>query len=135
MKQDSTNANVKRYYESQKISPEKLAHLLEMHEQHEAGEKQNISHEQKKSPTINNFLRKHFAIAASIFVAFIIGTQMFSFLDSDDATLIDRVTKEILLNHQKQFAVEFSNESIPGLRTEMQKLDFSLILSDFIDKT
>ena len=130
MNQDSTNENVKRYYESQYISPNKLARLLEMHEQHLQCE----NADDRKKPSINAFFKKYSSIAASILVAFIIGAHMVTYLDTPETTLMDRITQEILLNHQKQFDVEFSSITIDELRADMHKLDFNLITSRVIDE-
>ncbi len=126
MKNDSTTKQIKHYYERKNLSPSKLQQLMETSQQEE---------EQKTRLATKNvhwFFKNNIAIAASIFFAFVIASQMFFYLPTDDDTLAERITKEILLNHQKQFSIEFQGNNINELRTHMKKLDFNLIQSDRI---
>jgi len=126
MKNDPTTQQIKHYYERKNLSPKKLQELMDISQQQDR-KKTSLASKSDRWLFKNNM-----SIAASIFFAFIIGTQMFFYLPTDNEALAERITKEILLNHQKQFNIEFQGNNINELRTHMQKLDFNLIQSNRI---
>jgi len=127
MKNEPATQQIKHYYEQKKLSPSKLQQLMDISQQQDEKETSLNSKDNRW------FFKNKLSIAASIFFAFIIGTQMFFYLPTENnEALAERITKEIILNHQKQFNIEFQGDNINELRTHMQKLDFNLIQSSRI---
>lgn len=105
---------VRKFYKSQKLSPEKLSELKKL-----AEPKPQIA----PKPTYMRQLYSYAAFAA-LFFALLAG-GMFGVQRFYSNQHLNLVAAEIALNHAKKFNTEFSTPSIASLGSEMHLLDFS----------
>ena len=118
MKNKGIAENIENYYAQQKLAPEILARMKLAHD---AG-----SQSGGKTSVYNNVSRttKYLAIAASIMLMIGVGFQWM--FEPSPNQLMQSVVKEVMLNHQKNLAIEFAENDYKELAFMMKKLDFTI---------
>jgi len=118
---DVTDKAVKDYYQEKTLSAEKLQQLMDVAQ----------LAEKKPAAEVVNWksrwlIQRNISIAASLLLAVLILFQWMNVAPTQQQ-LVASIAKEIAINHQKQFASDFSASSYAGLSRVMAKLDFKLI--------
>jgi len=117
---DVTDKAVKDYYQEKTLSAEKLQQLMDVAQ----------LAEKKPAAEVVNWksrwlIQRNISIAASLLLAVLILFQWMNVAPTQQQ-LVASIAKEIAINHQKQFASDFSASSYAGLSRVMTKLDFKL---------
>jgi len=118
VKNKGIDENIESYYAQQKLAPEILARMKLAHDAgSQSGSKTSVYN--KVSHTA-----KYLAIAASIMLMIGVGFQWMQ--DPSPNQLMQSVVKEVMLNHQKNLAIEFAKNDYKQLAFMMKKLDFTI---------
>jgi len=125
--QDTTDKMVKGYYQKKGLSAEKLQQLMDTAQL----AKENPAEETANLKT-RWLMQRNISIAASLLLAAVILFQWINIAPSQQQ-VIANISEEIAINHQKQFASDFSEASYAGLSKVMLKLDFKLIDSERLE--
>lgn len=119
--QDETDKAVKDYYQKKSLSAEKLQQLMDVAQLAEKKSEVEVINWRSRW-----LMQRNVSIAASLLLAVLIGFQWMSVAPTQEQ-LVASIAKEIAINHQKQFASDFSEASYAGLSQVMTKLDFKLV--------
>jgi hypothetical protein len=122
MKHDPLDNSIKRHYDEQMLSEDRLTALLEASAESADDAKADII-------TLNYWERRwrnqrNISIAAGVMLLMLTSFIFQSFTDIKDAPLPLRVATEIALNHNKQLSAEFNVSDFSELGELMSKLDF-----------
>ena len=115
MKNKTFESNIKDYYVSKELSPNMLARLQTMQDV-------DTQHGNKMWRFLQ--AKPYIAIAASMLLVVMLGMQFM--VTPSPQQLMDSVVKEVVLNHQKNLAIEFAAHDYGTLAKAMNKLDFTI---------
>jgi len=123
MRNKTLDENIKDYYAGKQLSSHMEKRLLAMDE---------VDHHHSSSFRALKSIqaRSLFAIAASLLLIVMLSVQFMSSTLPDQ--LINNVVKEVVLNHQKNLAIEFIVSDYGQLAKVMDKLDFTIKEPAFI---
>jgi len=117
MKPSTLDQKVKDHYQQQKLSAHKIQHLMEM---------QSLQSEKDETRSWRQRWEKQRRLSiAALFMICILGGIVFSTPSPFDS-LQTRISKEIAMNHNKHYEVDFVSNSFSQLNAKMHKLDFNL---------
>ncbi|GEM_PF-1590909 len=116
------STHLREYYEAQQPSAKRLAHLVTMVE---IAKMQAPGIPVIPTKTRTDHASSGFRPVFVLFFAVTAALAFFFFRPTHDVT--QSVAKEIVLNHNKRLAVEFTSENYAELGAMMSKLDFSLL--------
>jgi len=118
---DATDKAIKDHYQKKVLPAEKLQQLMDVAQCVEKKHEADIIN--WKSRWV---IQRNVSIAASLLLAVVVSFQWMNVAPTQQQ-LIANIAQEIAINHQKQFASDFSAMSYAGLSEVMTKLDFRLI--------
>ncbi len=116
MNDKSINEAVKQHYQQQTLSPETMARMVAAVDNKDKN-KQKLEFWRRRW-----WVQRNLSIAASIFIAVL----LIPLLWQNDEDLLADVAQEVALNHNKQMANEYVENSYGALARVMTKLDFEL---------
>lgn len=116
-----TDDTIKEYYQTQNLSAEKLQQMIDIAQ---LPQQQSVS--QERNIKQRWLIQRNLSVAASILLAVVISLQWLNPTPTQQQ-LVASIAQEIAINHQKQFDIEFAENSYASLNKLMGKLDFALI--------
>jgi hypothetical protein len=122
--QGLTDKAVKDYYQKKSLSAEKLQRLMDVAQLAEKKPVAEVVHWKSRW-----LMQRNILLAASLLLSVLVSFQWMNVAPTQQQ-LVASIAKEIAINHQKQFASDFSASSYAGLNRVMTKLDFKLIDSE-----
>lgn len=133
MKKQSLNDHLVTYYRQKKVSPQFRDDLLELIEGADSHVSTAPVVEHSFLQNILSYLSPGRFAYASIFLLLGYVAWMVHGLASPQsyqAEYAESISREIAMNHSKQFSVEFEDSTVSGLTRLMDKLDFPLSLPE-----
>ncbi len=130
MPKQPLSTHLRQYYEEKQPSPEKLTQLLAMTDMVKAHHVKEESEQETNRLSLSKSLNP-FRVGLGFSLALASLLIFFFFLPR--VNVIQGVSKEIALNHNKGLALEFLSENYDDLENQMSKLDFTLVHSKKID--
>jgi len=123
MRNKPLDENIKDYYAGKQLSSKMEERLLAMNE---------VEHHHSSLFGVVKSIqaRPLFAIAASLLLIVMLSVQFLGSVSPDQ--LMKNVVKEVVLNHQKNLAIEFVGYDYDQLAKVMDKLDFTIKAPDSI---
>jgi len=125
------NDHLVAYYKDKKLSPQLREDLLSVIEEsnEKRGEKRKVNF--PLWPSIRTIFSPGFFAYASVLL--LLGYVVWTVNGLPDyrasqPEITAAISREIGMNHRKQFKVEFKGQTIAGLVKQMDKLDFSLLM-------
>lgn len=118
------NRYINEFYQGQSLSQGRLEQLINIAEVKQMGRERAEAVPRDRKGRL--MLQRNVAIAASLLLASVISLQ-WSLSVPTERQLVANIAQEIAINHQKQFAIEFSGDNYTKLNGVMEKLDFTLV--------
>ncbi len=132
MKKRPINDHLVTYYQSKQLSHTHREDLLDFIEKEQTATTTSPPTTDLWTTIRNYFSPGHFAYASIFLLLGYVAWMVNGLADhnTSPSDLTASISREIEMNHNKKFEVEFKEDSLPALAKLMDKLDFPLLIPD-----